>query len=441
MLETYGADALRLYLLNSPAMKAEELRLSENGIKQSLRDVILPLWNAYSFFVTYAQIDGWDPAQGANAPITHRLDRWILSELQTLLHNINQEMEAYRLYRTVPTMVAFVEKLTNWYIRRSRRRFWKSDDDGDKASAYAALYQVLTVFIRALAPVLPFVTDAIYQNLVRNPGATDRLTPESVHLCDMPLADESLRDPKLEEQMELATRAVTLGRALRSKHNLKTRQPLQRVFLLPPDEHSREELSQVSGLIADELNIKEVVLVEDEAEISEVSYKPNFRTLGPRFGKRIKEVGIFISSLTREQVRDLVGGSRLDVADGDIGIDDVEVQRREREDVVVAVDDNLCVGLDVQVTDDLRLEGFARELVNRVQNMRKDAGLDVADRIHLWLDGSDQVSQAMAVHEAYVTGETLASNTTIGTAPADVSATRMWDVNGFECQISITRVS
>jgi isoleucyl-tRNA synthetase len=216
---------------------------------------------------------------------------------------------------------------------------------------------------------------------------------------------------------------------------------LQRVFLLPPDEHSREELSQVSGLIADELNIKEVVLVEDEAEISEVSYKPNFRTLGPRFGKRMKEVGIFISTLTSEQVKDLVGGSRLDVADGDIGIDDVEVQRREREDVVVAVDDNLCVGLDVQVTDDLRLEGFARELVNRVQNMRKDAGLDVADRIHLWLDGPDQVSQAMAVHETYVAGETLASDTTIGTAPADVSATRMWDVNGVECQISITRVS
>ncbi len=440
MLETYGADALRLYLLNSPAMKAEELRLSESGVKQSLRDVILPLWNAYSFFVTYANIDGWDPEKGSAAPITHRLDRWILSELQTLLHHINQEMEAYRLYKTVPAMVAFVEKLTNWYIRRSRRRFWKSDDDGDKASAYAALYQVLTTFIRALAPVLPFVTEAIYQNLVRSARRADGSdAPESVHLCEMPQADESLRDSELEAQMALATRAVTLGRALRSKHNLKTRQPLQRVFLLPPDEHSREELAQISGLIADELNIKEVVLVEDEAEISEVSYKPNFRSLGPRFGKRMKEVGIFISGLGSDQIRGLIAGARLDVAGGDIGIDDVEVQRRERDDVVVAVDDNLCVGLDIQVTQDLRLEGFARELVNRVQNMRKDAGLDVADRIHLWIDGPDPVADAMSAHEAYVAGETLSAQTSVGTAPAGVTATRTWDVNGVECRISIAR--
>ncbi len=449
MLETYGADALRLYLLNSPSMKGEELRLSEDGIKQSLRDVILPLWNAYSFFVTYARIDGWDPAQGTSAPVAHRLDRWILSELQTLLHNINQEMEAYRLYRTVPAMVGFVEKLTNWYIRRSRRRFWKSDDDADKASAYATLYQVLTTFIRALAPVLPFVTEAIYQNLVAPQAGAAGVEaaqngtdgpPESVHLCDMPLADETLRDGELEEQMELATRAVTLGRALRSKHNLKTRQPLQRVFLLPPDEHSREELTQVSGLIADELNIKEVVLVKDEAEISKVSYKPNFRSLGPRFGKRMKEVGAFVSSLSAEQVQGLARGGRLDVADGDIGIEDVDMQRREREDVVVAVDENLCVGLDVQVTDDLRLEGFARELVNRVQNMRKDAGLDVADRIELWIEGPDPVAQAMSAHETYVAGETLAAETHVGAAPEDVTASRTWDVNGTECQISITRV-
>lgn len=437
MLETYGADAVRLYLLNSPAMKAEELRLSEAGIKQSLRDVIIPLWNAYSFFITYARIDGWDPATGAGAPITHRLDRWILSELQTLLHNINQEMESYRLYKTVPAMVSFVEKLTNWYIRRSRRRFWKSDEDADKASAYAALYQVLTVFVRALAPVLPFITEAIYRNLT----AWDVNRPESVHLCDMPQADEELRDAKLEEQMELATRAVVLGRALRSKHNLKTRQPLQRVFLLPPDEHSREELQQVSGLIADELNIKDVVLVEDESEISEVSYRPNFKTLGPRFGKRMKEVGAFIGSLTGEQVHALSEGGCLAVADGEVTIEDVEVQRREREDVVVAVDENLCVGLDVQVTEALRLEGFAREVVNRVQNMRKDAGLDVADRIMLWIEGPAPVPEMAAAHEAYVTGETLSTQFHVGAAPETALSTRTWDVNGVECRIAIARAS
>ena len=178
MLETYGADALRLYLLNSPAMKAEEMRMTEEGIKQSLRDVIIPLWNAYSFFVTYAAIDGWTPDERRAQTLDHRLDRWILSELQTLLRDLNAEMEAYRLYRTVPAMVAFIEKLTNWYIRRSRRRFWKSEDDQDKEAAYDTLYRVLVTFIKALAPVLPFITEIIYQNLVRR---VDAEAPESIH--------------------------------------------------------------------------------------------------------------------------------------------------------------------------------------------------------------------------------------------------------------------
>ena len=302
MLEKYGADAMRLYLLNSPAMKAEELRLTESGMNQSLRDVIIPLWNAYSFFVTYANIDGWSPDKDGEMS-TNRLDRWIVSELQTLLHDINAEMEAYRLYRTVPAMVSFVEKLTNWYIRRSRRRFWKSEDDSDKLSAYATLYQVLVTFTKALAPVLPFVTEQIYQNLVRSYDAD---APCSIHLCDMPQAAKGLRDSGLEEQMSLATRAVVLGRSLRSKHDLKVRQPLRKLYLLPPDEHIRDELVEMGDLISDELNIKEIVMVEDETELSEVSYKPNFRTLGPRFGKRMKEVDARVQALTADDIKALL---------------------------------------------------------------------------------------------------------------------------------------
>ncbi|MFP6592125.1 MAG: isoleucine--tRNA ligase [Candidatus Latescibacterota bacterium] len=438
MLETHGADALRLYLLNSPAMKAEELRLTEDGIRQSLRDVIIPLWNSYSFFVLYANIDGWSPQQSAGMVPTNRLDRWIVSELQTLVHNINEEMEAYRLYRTVPAMVEFVEKLTNWYIRRSRRRFWKSDDDDDKASAYAALYQVLVTFIKCLAPVLPYVTETIYNNLVRSWHSE---APESVHLCDMPVADEALRDAELEEQMNLAMRACALGRALRSKHDLKVRQPLGRVFLLPPDEHSRDELAQVSDLIAEELNIKEVVLVEDESEISEVSYKPNFRALGPRFGKRMKEVGVFISELTPEHVKDLAAGNTFEVAGGTIGIDDVELQRRERDDVVVAVEDNLAVGLDVHVTEELAREGGAREFVNRVQNLRKDAGLDVSDRIRLWVQGSDVIEAAVNVFRVTIATETLAQEITVGSLPETGTAvTKDLEVNDEACTVTLIKV-
>jgi isoleucyl-tRNA synthetase len=435
MIDAYGADALRLYLLDSAALKAEELRLTERGIQQSLRDVILPLWNAYSFFVTYANTDGWTPQQAALAP-THQLDRWILSELQTLVHDINTEMEAYRLYRTVPAMVAFVEKLTNWYIRRSRRRFWKSEDDTDKASAYATLYQVLVTFVKSLAPVLPFITETIYRNLV---CTHDPQAPASVHLCNMPQADEAVRNIELEEQMALATRAVVLGRSLRSKHDLKTRQPLQRLFLLPPNATSRHELADMVDLIADELNIKEVVFVEDETEFSQVSYKPNFRTLGPRFGKNMKDVAAFVGQLSTDDIQDLEAGARLEVAAGDIGIDDIEVQRQEKEGVVFAVDNNLGVGLDIHLSDELLIECTAREFVNRVQNMRKDANLEVADRIHIGLEGSPEVEKAVRNHGEYIAAETLATSLKIDTLPSTCLVQQDWKVNGHAVTIGIAK--
>ena len=435
MIDKYGADALRLYLLNSPALKAEEMRLTENGIKESLRAVIIPLWNAYSFFATYAAIDGWTPDRGDRRP-THRLDRWILSELQTLIHDLNTEMEAYRLYRTVPAMVAFVEKLTNWYIRRSRRRFWKSEDDADKAAAYATLYRVLVTFAKALAPVLPFITESIYQNLVRR---IDEEAPESIHLCDMPQADVNLRDAELEAQMALAARAVVLGRSLRSKHELKVRQPLRRLYLLPPDEQSRHELEPMADLLADELNIKEVVLVEDETELSEVSYRPNFRVLGPRFGKQMKEVAARIQQLTAEEIKTLVAGGRVAVADGEISLEDVEVQRQEKEGVVVAIDQNLGVGLDVQLDDELIVECTAREFGNRVQNMRKDAGLEVADRIHVGVQGESDLLRAIEVHREYIGAEILALGIRIGELPEEAFLEQKWQVNSFVGTIAIAR--
>jgi isoleucyl-tRNA synthetase len=434
MLDTYGADALRLYLLNSPALKADELRLNEQGIKESLRAVIIPLWSSYNFFVQYANIDGWSPDQADGTPPTNRLDSWILSSLQTLIHDIHLEMENYRLYRTVPAMVDFVEKLTNWYIRRSRRRFWKSEDDTDKQQAYATLHRVLVDFTKMLAPVLPFITEAIYQNLVRQP---DSQAPLSVHLCDIPVADESLRDRELEEQMELATRAVVLGRSLRSKHNLKTRQPLRRLFLLPPDERSRDELAAMRSLIADELNIKEVVLVEDEADFSHISYRPNFRTLGPRFGKNMKEITARLAQLEAAEYADLKAGATLAVAGGEISADDIEVKRQEKEGLIVAFDNNLGVGLDINLDDGLVAEGLARELVNRVQNMRKDAGLDISDRIRLWVWGDAALEQAITTHRNYIADETLAPEITTGEKPGTAARQQEWQINDLVCTIAI----
>ena len=436
MLNTYGADALRLYLLNSPAMKAEEMRFTEEGIKQSLRDVIIPLWNAYSFFVTYAAIDGWTPDEHRPQTLDHHLDRWILSELQTLLRDLNAEMAAYRLYRTVPAMVAFTEKLTNWYIRRSRRRFWKSEDDQDKKAAYDTLYRVLATFIKALAPVLPFITEVIYQNLVRRVHAQ---APESVHLCDMPQADERLRDAALEQQMGLATKAVVLGRSLRSKHALKVRQPLRHLWLLPPNGHSHHGLEQMTDLLADELNVKKVVLVEDATEFSEVSYRPDFRALGPRFGKQMPAVVARIQALTAEEVRLLEGGGQLSVAGGAIGLADIVVQRREKEGVVVALDNNLGVGLDIQLDDELIAECTAREFINRVQSMRKDAGLAVADRIHVWVRGAAALEKAVQQHRPYIAAETLALALHPGELPPEPLVQQEWQVNGHDGTIAIAR--
>ena len=435
MLSTYGADALRLYLLNSPAMKAEELRLSESGMNRSLRDVIIPLWNAYSFFVTYARIDGWTPS-GAGARSANRLDRWIVSALQTLLAEVNGQMEAYRLYRTVPAMVAFVEQLTNWYIRRSRRRFWKSEDDGDKAAAYATLYQVLTTFIKALAPVLPFVTERIYRNLVR---AADPAAPESIHLCDMPQARDDLRDPALERQMALAARAVALGRSLRSKHDLKVRQPLRRLYLLPADEADRRELTPMLDLIGEELNVKQVALVEDETELSEVSYKPDFRRLGPRFRTGMKAVAACVRALTPAQIADLKGGGSVEAAGGRITIDDLDVQRTEKPGIAAALERNLGVGLDTRIDAELAAEGIARELVNRIQNLRKAAGLEVSDRIALGVQGGRELEEAAAAHRGYVSGETLAAELRVGAMPDGAGEPQEITVNGLPATVALRK--
>jgi isoleucyl-tRNA synthetase len=343
-------------------------------------------------------------------------------------------MEAYRLYRTVPAMVAFVDRLTNWYIRRSRRRFWKSADDADKAAAYATLYEVLVTFARTLAPVLPFVTEAMYQNLVRT---FDPQAVESIHLADMPQADESRRAPDLERCMALASRAVVLGRSLRNKHNLKVRQPLRRLFLLPPDAAGRQDLASVIDLVADELNIKEVVVVEDETEFSQVSFKPNFRTCGPRFGKRMKEVAARVAALTPEEYRSLQAGGTLEVAGDQLRLADIEVQRQEREGLVVAIEGNLGIGLDLHLDEELVQEGTAREFVNRVQNMRKEAGLEVADRIRLGVQGEPGLLAAVARHRDVIAAETLAVEIQVGDLPDAGLLAQEWQVNGHTGTIRI----
>ena len=305
LVDATGADALRAYLINSPVVRAEPLRFSERGVREVVRTVMLPYWNAYSFFTTYASADGLtvDDLRAAPAPADRpEVDRWILSVLQSLVRTVNAEMEGYYLYNVIPPLIEFVDDLTNWYIRRSRRRFWTGrgatgahDDDG--MSAFATLYEVLVTFAKLMAPVLPFITEAMYQGLVVERRADPAEGPLSVHHEDYPEAHLGLIDPALEKAMGAVREAVALGRSLRVSASIRVRQPLARFTVVSHDATIRAAIASHADLIADELNVKEVVTSEDENSLATIGAKPNYRTLGPRFGAGMQAIAAAIAGL------------------------------------------------------------------------------------------------------------------------------------------------
>ena len=294
MLDQYGADAIRLYMLNSPAVRGEDLRFSEKGLVETTRTLLLPLWNALAFLTTYARIDGWEPtSENLELPRNNPLDRWILSKLAGLIDEVRNQMDLYDLNRSVAPFVGFIDLLTNWYIRRSRRRFWKAGQGSDKLEAYATLFQVLRNLSRVIAPFVPFIADGIHRAL-KQPG-----DPESVHLCLFPEKEAQMnRDSDLEQRMELVLSAVTMGRALRAKHQLKIRQPLRKITLITATPEAQRILEDLGELITDELNVKSVEISRDEKDLVELSAKANFKLLGRRMGKKMKSVSQLIAAMS-----------------------------------------------------------------------------------------------------------------------------------------------
>ncbi|MAD60807.1 MAG: isoleucine--tRNA ligase [Myxococcales bacterium] len=401
ILNSHGADALRAYLINSPIVRAEPLRFSEDGVKEVARTVLIPLRNSWSFFTMYANIDGWTPsilsegqwalADGTLIPTPSfderaDLDRWLISTLQSLVAEVNEQMEGYYLYKVIPPIVAFIDDLTNWYIRRSRRRFWRSADTHteqvDKASAYATLYEVLVTFSKVMAPVLPFMTESIYQHLVVEAGVAKE-GQESIHLCDYPTVDRSKIKLDLEKEITLVRQTVRMGRALRATHNLKTRQPLKAMTVVHPEQEVLAALQRQESLLLEELNLKEVILVTHDQELSSLSFKANFKTLGRRLGKRMKEAAQAIQTFTREEWNILQSGNTIEIAGEAISADDILVTHHAKEGVVLEVEEALTVALDTQLDEALLCEGYAREVISRCQKMRKSAGLEISDRVHL----------------------------------------------------------
>jgi len=438
VVHTYGADALRLYLVNSPVVRAEDLRFSEEGVKQALRHLLIPWWNAYSFFVTYANIDAWTPDKrpASGAPREHLLDRWICSALERLNHEVVVAMDAYDLQLAVRPFVRFIEDLTNWYIRRSRRRFWKSTDDEDKAQAYATLYDVLLRLSRIAAPFVPFMSEAIYRNL-----RTDEM-PVSVHLCDFPQADASRRDYDLEQQMDTVMSVVGMGRQLRSSYDVKVRQPLKGLHVVCRNDAHLDAVGAYEDIIREELNVHDVWFSKDETAMATLSAKPNFSKLGPQLGPKIKAAAAAIRALPQSEiVRALQGESvTIDLAGEPLTLapDDVMVDRVPKEGLAVAAEGALVVALDLELTEDLILEGLARELVNKIQNMRKTADLNVTQRIHIRFESNEQVMLAVERHRAYIENETLGvtcEHGDVGPHGAEV------DLNGHAAKISIQPVA
>jgi len=438
VMNTYGADALRLFLLSSPVVRAEDLRFSERGVREVMRTIIIPVWNAYHFLVTYARVDGWQPLPEGDAPPetpTNPLDRWILSRLQATISDVRDAMDRYDLQRAALRFTDLVEELTNEYIRRSRRRFWKIGDDRDKKNAYRTLHHVLVTFCRVAAPFIPFVTEAMYRNL-RTPHM-----PDSVHLCDFPVPDDKRRDPALERRMQHARTAVSLGRFLRTQAGIRVRQPLPAAVLVSAEPDVRSDLEAMADVIAEELNVHEVRIHADEEELVDLSAKANYRRLGPRLGRRVRNVAAAIEKLDAAAIRRLRAGETIEVDPGDgeepvpISLDDVEVRRSEKEGLTVANEGAVTAALDLRITEELKLEGLAREIVNRVQNLRKTVGLDVTDRIVLEYDLPDEIRRAVERHADYVARETLA----VELVPARLDGVDPVDIDGAACRFRVRK--
>jgi len=418
IFDAFGADALRAYLLNSPLLRGEPLRFSEAGVRDVVRTVMLPYWNAYSFFTTYAEADAITLADLEAAPPPAEraeIDRWILSVLQSLIRRVNEQMEGYYLYNVIPPMIDFIDDLTNWYIRRSRRRFWRqreSDADADKLAAFATLHEVLVTFGKVIAPVLPFITEEIYQDLVvahrSGPG------PASIHHEEYPETRASLIDPVLEETMSTVRTVVGLGRSLRVANDLPIRQPLAALTVVHRDRDVLDAIASHSELIVEELNVKLVETSSDEAALVTLHAKANFKSLGPRFGKDVKQVAGEIESLESDTLHKLLDGNPVTLPGGaELTAEDVVVNRQAHDGVVVAAEGPLSVALDCALTPSLRSEGIAREIVNRVQAIRRQRDLHVTDRIKLtWATGDDAIASAFDDFGDYIAAEILATELT-----------------------------
>ncbi len=422
VLKVNGADAFRWYLYTATP-PGNERRFSSELVGEVVRAFTLTLWNVYSFFVTYANLDK-PQLTSVRVYSDNVLDRWLISELHALMRDITNAYESYDVTAATRPIEGFVEKLSTWYLRRSRRRFWKSESDADKQAAYGTLYTALVTLSKLLAPAMPFLADELYQNLVRS---VDQYAPESVHLAEWPKFDEALIDESLNRDMELVMKLVSLGHQARQKANRKVRQPLKEVAFSLGNASDRKAVETFAELIEDELNVKTVRLLDTSTEAVSHTIKPLPKQLGQKYGNKFPALQKAILAMSSEDVaRALLGGGSvkvtLDRQAYDILPEEVEVKAQAKEGFAVAEDGAYVAALVTELTPDLVREGLAREFVRRVQDLRKSADLDVADRINLFVVASASLKSAIEVHRDYITTETLAVALNFSEPPKDASS-------------------
>ena len=434
-LETYGADAIRWYFYSNSAPWLPN-RFHGKAVIEGQRKFMGTLWNTYAFYVLYAEIDQFDPTQYTlNTDSLTIMDRWLLSKLNTMVRNVDEDLAAYKIPEAARALQDFVDDMSNWYVRRSRERFWAKGMEQDKINAYMTLYTALKTTALAAAPMIPFMTEAIYQNIVRS---VDDSAPQSVHLCLFPEADESLVDPALEESMDAVLKIVTLGRAARNAANIKNRQPIGKMFIQSPKVLD----AYFTDVITDELNVKEAEYTEDASSFISYSFKPQMRTLGPKYGKRLGAIRQALTTLdgaaAMAQLKD-TGSIMLSEVGEDVILteEDLLISTEQTKGFAAQQDGGYTVALDTNLTPELIEEGFVREIVSKIQTMRKEADFEVMDRITVGYETDGETAAVFAANAGTIGGEVLADAVSAGTD--EQGYVKDWKINGKAVKLSVKK--
>ena len=434
-LETYGADAIRWYFYTSSAPWLPK-RFSGKAVQEGQRKFMGTLWNTYAFFVLYANIDNFDASKYTleydKLPV---MDKWLLSKLNSTVAEVDSNLDQYRIPEAAKALQDFVDEMSNWYVRRSRERFWAKGMEQDKINAYMTLYTALVTICKAAAPMIPFMTEDIYQNLVRS---NDANAPESIHLCDFPVVNKDHIDKKLEEDMEDVLDAVVMGRACRNEAAIKNRQPISRMYI--KSDFTLSEFYQ--EIIEDELNVKEVVFTDDVRNFTSYTFKPQLRTVGPKYGKQLGGIQKHLAALDGNAAMDELnadGALKFDV-DGvavELTKDDLLIDMAQKEGYVSQEDNRMTVVLDTNLTPELVEEGFVYEIISKIQTMRKESGFEVTDHIRVSINGNDKLSEIAQKNKEAISGKVLADELTSG---AEYGVSKEWNINGENAVIAVERV-